>query len=79
MTDYEPVFQAGAFHIELIDEAWGIYDSFHNKVFLYFAEQQEAIDAARSLHEASETSVGALDAEYARLLPLARASLDAVA
>lgn len=72
-------FEAGAFHTEFDGEAWSVYDSYVNRAHLYFATKEEAEAAAVALDAASGISVAALDAEYARQLVLARASLAAVA
>jgi hypothetical protein len=75
--DHEP-FESGAFHTEFVGDAFSVYDAYHNKAYLYFATKAEAEAAVLSLDEASGESVTALDAEYARQLVLARASMEAV-
>jgi hypothetical protein len=72
----EPLFQAGAFHIEFIEQAWGVYDSYDNRVHLYFATDAEAIEACTALATAAEVSHAELDAEYGLQLCRARMSME---
>lgn len=68
----------GAFHVEFFDDAFGVYDSYMQKTFLWFSTEPEAVSAARDLAVAADSSVDDLNATYARLLPLARRSLEDV-
>ncbi len=75
----EPVFADGAFHIEYVGDAWGVYDAFDNRMWLYFATDAEAIDATRQLARAADSGTDVLERAYLRLLPRARASMANVA
>jgi len=73
----EPIFQAGGFHVESsYDDTWCVYDEWMHRAFLYFATQEEAVGAATRLAVAAATSPADIEAEYQRLIVLARQSLE---
>ena len=80
---WEPAFEDGAFHIEVVSDSsresglWGVYDAYDNRIRLWFYTDTEAIDATVALALAAAESAEALAAEYERLLPLAQRSLKA--
>ena len=64
----EPVFEDGAYHIELNAGGWMVYDAYWQKYTLGpFADVSVAIDACIILSSASAIDPETVDAAYRRL------------